>query len=194
MATALILVGGLSVLHEITLGFRAFTAETARRIQVRESPRPVPAFRMQRQDGSDVTLAELRGRYTVATFMYGNCQSICPMVAARMSQFPPRLLEAFRNDRVHLLSISFDPERDTPQVLSQHAGTYDASLDNWWVVRPREPLSPLLDFFRVTVIPAGNGMFIHNAAFYLIGPDLRLIDIIDEDEPQRVLEVLEARL
>lgn len=194
LAAGLVLAAGLWMLHETTLGLRAFTEETARRISVRENPPPVPDTRLQIKDGRELWLSTLEGRYIVATFMYTSCHSVCPVVAARMAQIRTRLQAALDADRVHLLSISFDPEVDSPARLSDFAQNFSAASDNWWMARSRDDLKPLLDFFGVTVIPVGNGMYVHNAAYYLIDDRLRLIDIVDENRPDAVIETLEELL
>lgn len=194
MASGLVLAAGVWLLYEATLGFRALTQETARRVAVRDQPRPLPAMTLQLQDGRRAELAELRGRPVVATFMYTRCHGVCPIVAARMSELRTRLRAAAGAGDVHFLSLSFDPRADTPERLAGFAGNFGASIDNWWVARPQSDLEPILRFFDVTVIPAGNGMFVHNAAFYLIDRELRLVDILDADKPEAVQAALEERL
>jgi protein SCO1/2 len=87
---------------------------------------PVPAIKLVRDDGKDVTLAdELNdGRPVVLNFIYTTCTGICPLASHIFSQLQHRL-EAER-EQVHLVSISVDPEEDTPARLRAYAQQYSA--------------------------------------------------------------------
>lgn len=192
--TSLVLVVGFCGLYKTTLGFRAFTQETARRIIVSERPRPLPTLSLQLQDGSKATLAELRGKVIVATFMYTRCLNLCSVIGAHMSKIHSDLRWAIEDDQVHFLSISFDPEVDRPEQLSGYADNFHARIENWWVARPLGDLDHILRFFGVKVIPAGQGMYVHNGAYYLIDRELRLVGIFDDNEPDAVRRAIEAEL
>jgi len=86
----------------------------------------VPQVRLVREDGKTVSLPdELNdGRPVVLSFIYTTCTTICPVVSQTLSQLQ-RKLGADR-DRVHLVSISIDPEEDTPARLAAYARKYDA--------------------------------------------------------------------
>lgn len=101
----------------------------------------VPDVELVRDDGKAVRLApELDdGRPVVLTFIFTSCTTVCPTISATLAQLQRKLGPA--RDRVHLLSISIDPEFDTPARLRQYAmkfgagpawqhytGTLDASL------------------------------------------------------------------
>ena len=87
---------------------------------------PVPAIKLVRDDGKDVTLAdELNdGRPVVLNFIYTTCTGICPLASHIFSQLQHRL--GTERDRVHLVSISVDPEEDTPARLRAYAQQYSA--------------------------------------------------------------------
>lgn len=187
------MVGGI-LLSEVTLGFRAFTQETARRIQIREQPRAVPAVALQLQDGSIASSRDFAGRIVIATFIYTTCRSACPVIMATMQQMRAALRDSGQADAVHFVTISFDPETDTPARLAEFAGLFRAPLRDWWVARPVEDLDVLLDVFGVTVIPLGHGMYVHNAAFYLIDRQQRIVDVFDGNDTAGTLAALRARL
>lgn len=192
-ASGLVLVIGLWMLASATFGFTAFTQEAARKMAVQQQPLSLPGLALQRQDGHETTLEALRGRWVVATFIYTSCHDICPLITARMQEIRTRLNDVVEASDVHFLSISFDPEVDTPQRLTRYAELFGAHLDDWWMVRPREDVHPLLDLLGVVVIPMDHGMYEHNAAFYVIDPDSRLIDILDVQATDRVVDLLRAR-
>lgn len=86
----------------------------------------IPQVSLVRDDGKTVSLPdELNdGRPVVLNFIYTTCTAVCPLVSQTLSQLQ-RKLGADR-DRVHLVSISIDPEEDTPSRLAAYARKYDA--------------------------------------------------------------------
>ena len=86
----------------------------------------VPAIRLVRDDGKDVTLIdELNdGRPVVLNFIYTSCSGICPLASHIFSQLQYQL--GAERDHVHLVSISVDPEQDTPSRLRAYAQQYSA--------------------------------------------------------------------
>lgn len=86
----------------------------------------LPLVSLVREDGKAVSLInELNdGRPVILTFIYTTCTSICPMISQTLSQLQSDL----GNDRgkVHMMSISIDPEQDTPARLKEYARKYGA--------------------------------------------------------------------
>jgi protein SCO1/2 len=185
---------GTAALAWTTLGGRALTAETARRLAVQSDPVPLPDLRVQLQTGRQTRLDRLQGDLVVATFMYTRCASTCPLLGQRMARIRDRLPAAAVGNRVSFLSLSFDPGQDTPRRLRAYAGAHGAEAEDWWVARPRQPMDALLRRLGVVVLPDGRGGFIHNAAFYLIDRQGRVVRILDPDRPSRVVRAVERRL
>ena len=86
----------------------------------------VPNIELVRDDGKRVSLpAEMNdGRPVVLNFIFTSCGSICPLMSQIFSQFQHRL--GPDGARVHLMSISIDPEQDTPARLREYAAQFDA--------------------------------------------------------------------
>jgi protein SCO1/2 len=185
---------GVAALWWATSGGRAFTAETARRLAVAEHPVAVPDLRLQLQTGAQARLRALEGELVVATFIYTRCRTMCPMLGVRLARIRDQLPDGAAGEAVHLLSLSFDPARDTPPRLAQYGARYGAEPGQWWVARPTEGMARFLDRLGVVVLPDGDGGFRHNAAFYLIDRDGQLVAIIDDQKPGEVVAAVEARL
>jgi protein SCO1/2 len=81
----------------------------------------IPALALVRQDGKKVTLpGELDdGRPVILNFMYTSCTAICPVTSQVFAQVQEKL--AAEKDKLHMLSISIDPEYDTPARLDSYA-------------------------------------------------------------------------
>ena len=91
---------------------------------------PAPEFKLTSQDGAPVTLQDFRGKVVAVTFIYTSCQDTCPLLAAKMAQVQDELGSDF-GTRIAFLSITVDPEHDTPDVLKQYASVYEANPAGW---------------------------------------------------------------
>jgi protein SCO1/2 len=91
---------------------------------------PAPDFTLTTQDGQPLSLANLRGKVAVATFIYASCTDTCPLLTAKMAGIQKRLGSDF-GSRVFFVSVTVDPERDTPEVLGRYARAHGANLDGW---------------------------------------------------------------
>lgn len=91
---------------------------------------PAPEFSLTTQDGHRLTLSELRGKVVAVTFIYASCADTCPLLTAKMAAIQARLGSAFGR-KVFFVSISVDPERDTPEVLKHYAKAHGANTAGW---------------------------------------------------------------
>jgi protein SCO1/2 len=91
---------------------------------------PAPAFTLTAQDKRRLSLGDLRGKVVVLTFIYTTCADTCPLLTAKMAALQPRLGADFAR-RVFFVSVSVDPERDTPAVLKGYGVAHGAKFDGW---------------------------------------------------------------
>lgn len=97
----------------------------------------LPPFELTERSGKKITLDGLKGRVWVAGFVFTTCQGPCPMMTSQMYLLQRRLGEspetagAYEAGRVGLLTVSVDPERDTPQVLTEYARLAHADASRW---------------------------------------------------------------
>src|SRR5919106_3845553 len=91
---------------------------------------PAPAFTLTTQDGRRLALEELRGKVVVVTFIYTSCADACPLLTAKMAALQDDLGSDF-GPKIFFLSITVDPERDTPEVLTRYAQVHGANLSSW---------------------------------------------------------------
>ncbi|MFQ5839362.1 MAG: SCO family protein [Candidatus Methylomirabilales bacterium] len=88
----------------------------------------VPAFGLLERSGKEVTLADLRGKVWITDFVWTRCPDACPLMSAMMARFQADFADA---PDLRLISISVDPEYDTPAVLTRYAAVYGADPDRW---------------------------------------------------------------
>jgi len=90
---------------------------------------PIGAFRLTERSGRVVTDADLADDVWIASFIFTRCPSSCPRLTEVVRGLQNGLL---KNSPVRFVSVSVDPDHDTPAVLSAYAKTRDAHPDRWW--------------------------------------------------------------
>jgi protein SCO1/2 len=142
----------------------------------------VPDFSFTDQDGKRISLRQYRGKVLLLTFIYTRCPfpDFCPRVSHNFAEIYHQLgIDPSLKD-VRLLTISFDPEHDTPKVLRDYgfsvAHTHESSLfSRWEFAAPSSAdLAKIADFFALTVKPEG-GLITHNLSTAVIGPDGKIV-------------------
>ncbi len=105
---------------------------------IRRPPPPeiigeVPAFSLVDQRGDAFTREDLleEDKTWVVGFVFTRCSSTCPAVSRAMLLFQEQIDAAKLGEHVELVSVSVDPEHDTPEVLASYADQLGADLDNW---------------------------------------------------------------
>lgn len=83
------------------------------------------------QNGRQFSFSQVRGKVLVVAYIYTNCPDICHIISKKMNLFKERIKKSGLQDRVYFISITFDPERDAPDVLRHHAEMMNLDLDNW---------------------------------------------------------------
>ncbi len=127
----------------------AFTAAWAR-TKMMHKPMPhiatLPAMEFTAHDGTKVTRADFDGHVTVVDFIFTRCTSSCPRLSERMAEARKTLDADVQSGALRFVSISVDPEHDTPEVLAKFAAVYKADAPAW-----RFATGPVDDLERVVV-------------------------------------------
>jgi protein SCO1 len=119
-----------SIAGGLALALLAFPAQKAGAEQRLPVIGPAPNFALTSQDGRPLALADLRGKVVAVTFIYTQCPDICPMLTQKMVQVQDELGSDF-GKRIAFISISLDPEHDTPEVLKDYAQFWGAKPEGW---------------------------------------------------------------
>jgi len=129
---------------------------------------PAPDFALTERSGQTVKLADLAGKVWVADFFYTTCPGPCPMMSSRLSDVQKEL--GSESD-LRLVSISIDPEKDTPDVLKLYAEKFKAT-DRWFFLTgPKADIYALArDGFKLPIAePASPGeQIIHSTRLILL--------------------------
>lgn len=200
IAIILVLVFGFGLFFIGTDGFRAFTAETARTNKLIENQPVLPELTLEDSKNRTYSFDEFEGKYMVMTFIYTSCATVCRQLETNLAEIFEAIPEEYFEEDLAFLSLSFDPERDTPEILDRYRTYFGSDGDKWRMARiPDETeMKALLDDFGVIVIPDGEGDFAHNVAFYIVDREGTLIDVIDfqdiEGATEKVLHLLEENV
>ncbi len=89
----------------------------------------IGTFQLQDQAAQPFSPEKLRGRVWVAAFMFTRCPIICPRITRQMQQL--QVIAKAKKLEVSFVSISVDPENDTPSVLRQYGAKYGADFATW---------------------------------------------------------------
>lgn len=185
---------GSTALALTTDNLRAFTSEDARRLEVSAAPVQLHPLEVLGIDGRPVPLSDPE-RVTLLGFVYTRCATVCRALGSEFQRLQAGIRARGLQDRVRLLSISFDPAHDTVSELAayarhQHA---DAVLWQFGVLANPADLPKLLGTFGIVVIPDGLGGFEHNAAIHVVDQQGRLVRIVDLANPAEALAEAVAR-
>ena len=128
------------------------------------------------QSGRKVTLSAFRGSTVVLTFIYTRCPlpTFCPMMDRNFVSIQEHMKSDRALNRVRLVTVSFDPTRDTPAVLRAHAKELDANLSVWTFLTGKEKaVDDFAGKFGVYVVRNPNDQrdITHNLRTAVIGPD-----------------------
>ena len=160
-----------------------------------EPGQPVPDFAITDQDGKVVKLSDLRGKVVILTFVYTRCPlpEFCPRIDTKFNELAQLVAQVKdRIDRVRMLSISFDPEHDTPEILKSHAQLRGAKPPLWrFAVASHEELRKVAEPLGLMYGPRPNEI-VHNLSTAVIGPDGRLVRLISGGDwkPSGVLQTV----
>lgn len=173
-----------TIVSRLTAGMTSFTSESWRRASIAAEPRPVPAIRLQDDDGLPFVLTDHCGKVMVIDFIYTRCTTLCGGLGAASARLARRLDDLqVRGDSV-VLSLSFDPAHDTPLQLRAFKRAMEREPSSWRLARPAgdEARRDLFEAFGVVAIPDGAGGFDHNAALHVVDRDCRFVRVLDSDD------------
>ncbi|MCX8090265.1 MAG: SCO family protein [Verrucomicrobiae bacterium] len=145
----------------------------------------VADFTLTNQFGAPVSLADLRGFVWVADIIFTRCAGPCP----RMTQQMKALQDALPPDsRVRLITLTTDPDFDTPPVLRAYAERFGADPKRWWFLTGnKQQIAALaIDSLKLTTLEkkpeereSPADLFIHATTFVLVDKHGRLRDVFE---------------
>jgi len=192
LCVGLMIVVALAAFSHVTRGFSAVTSDGVRRVDLEQSPRTLPSLPLVDQDGTVFSLADYGAHSsytTIVSLVYTHCMTVCTTAASGQAFLQQEIKARGLGARLRLLTLSFDPVRDSPSALSRYADSLGADSALWRMatVVHRRDLAEMLAPFGIVLIPDGLGGYSHNAALFVIDEQGRLSRAYDVDRPDLAL-------
>lgn len=176
-------------------------------VDVPGEPKPgteVPDFGLVNQDGQRIRLAQYRGKALALTFVYTRCPQPdqCTLMSDNFAAIDQELRKQPEvYDQTHLLTISFDPDYDTPKVLrsygASHTGRYsDETFQHWeFATGTKDEVKGIAQFFGLRYYQdteSGDEQVIHSMRTAIIGPDGKVFKLYrgNEWKPEQIVSDL----
>lgn len=143
---------------------------------------PVPDFTLTNQDGHQIRLDSYKGKVTLVTFIYTQCPfpDYCPLVSQNFADIYAKIHDnPVLDSKVRLLSVSFDPAHDTPEVLRKYAATFQhttggSPFGRWqFATASPDEMEKMTNFFGVLYDPSAKQV-VHSLSTSVISPDGRI--------------------
>jgi protein SCO1 len=150
----------------------------------------VPAFSLIDEHGEPFTEEALRGHPTIVGFVFTRCETVCPVITAKMHGLQDKTADR-KGAAIKLLSISVDPAYDTPQRLLEYATFHKADFARWrFLTGPRERVlalveGPFMNSMREEgKTNSGAPSISHSGYLVLVDGDLRIRGVYDSSDVQ----------
>lgn len=181
------------VLYAIVQVARESFNENAIVGEIKESSLPVLGdvgeFSFTEKNGSVMTRDSFRGKVWVFDLFFTSCEGPCPLMSHHMSALQRVFL---RNDKVQFVSLTIDPETDTPEVLKKYAKSYKAKDGKWFFLRGNQ--DSVVSFAKNALkLPADKMGLMHSPRFVLVDTKGQIRGYFDSQDKNE-MEKLKARI
>lgn len=129
-----------------------------------------PSFTMSNMDGKPVSLRDSDGKVRLVSFHYTYCPDVCQATNLNLIQVQQKLKEqGSLGEQALIMTITFDPKRDTGEVLKKYTEARGIKPEGWSFLRGTEAQTKqVLDGFKVFAEDSGNGIFVHSNELFLV--------------------------
>jgi protein SCO1 len=122
---------------------------------------PAPDFALISQEQAPIALADFRGKVVAVTFIFTRCTETCPVLTPMMSFVQDRLGRDFGR-KIVFISVTVDPDRDTPEVLKEYAQAFGTDPAGWFFLTgSAEEIREVTRRYGVFAAKAENGSVDH---------------------------------
>lgn len=178
-----------------------FSAKTNRTVNRRDNPNPIPNFELTNHDGESFRLRDIGDGYLLVGLIFTSCSvaTACPLTTQKMFEvgrlWKKAKAEGKTGDKkLHLLTLTFDPETDTPEVLSAYGEVMLREIPNWtFATGPVELMEETLPkMFGVLATDDPKAGKAHNVKAALLGPGLQPREEWRDNsfEPEQIIELV----
>jgi protein SCO1/2 len=132
-----------------------------------------PDLALQNAEGRTVRLADFRGKVVVLHFVYTSCPDVCPLHAARVAEVQEMVNRTPMRELVQFVTITTDPEHDTPEVMREYGPAHGLDPVNWMFLtggpeQPEDTTRQLAERFGHKFTQTEDGHQIHGVVTHVI--------------------------
>jgi protein SCO1 len=132
-----------------------------------------PDFTLEDPEGRAVALQDLRGKVVVLHFVYTSCPDVCPLHAERIAEIQEMVNQTPMRELVQFVTITTDPENDTPEVMREYGPAHGLDPINWVFLtsgpdRPEDTTRKLAERFGHKFTRTEDGYQIHGVVTHVI--------------------------
>jgi protein SCO1/2 len=172
----------------VSMGYSMWQASVRRDVEQLPVIRAVPEFSLTDQEGRTVTNADLRGKIWIADFIFTRCAGPCPLMTARMLEMQKALV---KTPEVKLVSVTVDPEYDTPEVLKAYAEANFADPDRWkFLTGDKAVIEKLVTEGFMQHLAEENGEPVHGTMFLIVDGNGMVRSARMLEDPELIPKVL----
>lgn len=172
----------------VAMGFSMWRGAERRDVEKLPVMRAVPGFSLTDQNGNTVTDADLRGKIWIADFIFTRCKGPCPLMTARMLEMQKALT---KTPEVKLVSVTVDPDYDTPEVLRKYAETNFADPDRWkFLTGDKAVIEKLVTEGFMQELSEENGEPVHGTMFLIVDGNGMVRSARVLEDPELIPKVL----
>ncbi len=143
---------------------------TLARATLLEPARPLPPMAFIDQQGQPFGLEQLRGHWSILFFGFTSCPDVCPMTLALLAQVEKKLADLPAEQRPHIVLVSVDPKRDTPERLAQYVKSFSPTFTGITGDAVQEFALKMGVPVAISEQPGGNYTVDHSAAIFVVDP------------------------
>jgi protein SCO1/2 len=203
MVTATLVVDGAhSWLEDLIVTRQSTNVPSAPGLVEAKTGDELPNYILTNQDGKETRVGNYRGKTLLLTFIYTRCPipEYCNLMSTNFAKVDRQLqqdLELFK--KTHLLSISIDPEYDTPPVLRSYGAAYteryqDETFEHWeFATGSKDQIKGIAQFFGLRYFE-DNDQIVHSLRTAIITPDGKVWKVYTDNEwkPEEVVKEIQS--
>ena len=186
----LVVDGAQSWLENVTITRQSSDPSATTGVTEAKEGDEVPDYRLVNQDNKEIRLHNFRGKALLLTFIYTRCPlpEYCNLMSTNFAAVD-RELQKDKNvySKTHLLSITIDPEYDTPKVLrsygSAHTERYESETFEHWdfATGTKDQIKGVAQFFGLRYFQ-DNDQIVHGLRTVIIGPDGKVVKVYRDNQ------------
>jgi protein SCO1/2 len=179
----LVVAGRQSWLENVVVTRETVDPSGIGKAETRVEPKPgdeVPDFQLTDQNGKRIGFHQYRGRVVVLTFIYTRCPlpDYCPLMTDNFAQIGKALKAGSESKpQIQLLSITLDPEYDTPKVLREYAAQHSEGSRQWdYATGTKDEIKQIATYFGMQYWTEGDQV-IHGLRTAIVAADGKLLKL-----------------